>query len=271
MKSCGEQTSRLVYPALTDLATFIMVLGIGLPVAFLFSKILGLHPPSIIFPNKKREAWLCVLVFTAVVAGAFGIYGFYDKVWIRLTLTADPLYVVRDVIAFAVILLPVVVALKWSKQPLGSIAVTPKDLKKSFAFGILTSLMLILVVGVLSPFLGGGFAGFSVSSGYLLLSYVIIGFGEEIIFRGFIQTRLVSIRGPVVGVGVGSLCYVVYNFPLGYFCFSGDIPLAAVYAVWRFSTGLLYGYTFHKSQNVLSSAIVHIVLVYGGLLFRLYL
>lgn len=131
--------------------------------------------------------------------------------------------------------------------------------------------MLILFLGVLSPFLGGGFVGVSISTGYLLLSYVIIGVGEEIVFRGYLQTRLVASSGSAIGIGVTSIYYAVYNFPLGYFCFSGDIPLAMVYGVWRLSSGFLYGYTFHKSQNVLSSGIVHIFLVWGGLLFGLYL
>ncbi len=259
------------YPALTDLATFILVLGVGIPFVYIFSKILKLHPQLLIFSEKKKEVILSFIVFIAVFAGAFGIYGFYDRVWIRATLTADPLYVLRDLIAIAILLLPVVVALKFSKQNLKDIALTRRNLRKNLALGLLMSLMLILFLGVLSPFLGGGFAGFSVATGYLFLSYVIIGFGEEIVFRGYIQTRLVAYSGSAIGIGVTSLCYAAYNFPLGYFCFSGNIALAAVYAVWRFSSGLLYGYTFHKSQSVLSSTIVHIFLVWGGLLFSLYL
>jgi membrane protease YdiL (CAAX protease family) len=261
----------LGYPALTDLATFILVLGVGIPFVYIFSKILKLHPQLLIFSEKKKEVILSFIVFIAVFAGAFGIYGFYDRVWIRATLTADPLYVLRDLIAIAILLLPVVVALKFSKQNLKDIALTRRNLRKNLALGLLMSLMLILFLGVLSPFLGGGFAGFSVATGYLFLSYVIIGFGEEIVFRGYIQTRLVAYSGSAIGIGVTSLCYAAYNFPLGYFCFSGNIALAAVYAVWRFSSGLLYGYTFHKSQSVLSSTIVHIFLVWGGLLFSLYL
>jgi membrane protease YdiL (CAAX protease family) len=266
-----ENGHKLGYPALTDLATFVLVLAVGLPSVFIFSKALKLNPQTLIFSKKKKEAVLSFIIFVAVFAGAFGIYGFYDRVWIRATLTADPLYVLRDVIAIAILLLPVVIALRFSKQTFADIALTRRNFRKNLALGTLTSLMLILVLGILSPFLGGGFAGFSGATGYLLLSYVIIGFGEEIVFRGYIQTRLVASSGSAIGIGVSSLCYAAYNFPLGYFCFSGNILLASVYAAWRLSSGLLYGYTFHKSQNLLSSTIVHIFLVWGGLLFGLYL
>lgn len=259
------------YPALTDLATFILVVAAGVPFVYIFSKILSLHPQLLVFSAKKKEAILSLIVFAAAFAGAFGIYGFYDRVWIRATLTADLIYVLRDLIAIAILLLPVVIALRFSRQSLKDIALTRINLRKSIALGLLTSLILILFLGFLSPYLGGGFAGFSVATGYLFLSYVIIGFGEEIVFRGYIQTRLVAFGGSAIGVGATSFLYAAYNFPLGFFCFSGNISLAAVYAVWRFSSGLLYGYTFHKSQNVISSILVHIFLVWGGLLFSLYL
>jgi membrane protease YdiL (CAAX protease family) len=259
------------YPAVTDLATFAMVLAVGLPSVFLLSRALKFHPKTLAFANKKKEALSSVVVFVAVFAGAFGIYDFYDKVWIRATLTADPLYVLRDAIAMAIILLPVAVALRWSKQTLKSVAVTRTDLKKNLAFGVLTSIILVLFIAILAPFLGGHFAGFSIATAYLLLSYVIIGFAEEIIFRGYIQTRAAADNGPVIGIGVTSLLFAVYNFPSGYFCFAGNIPLAAIYALWRLSTGLLYSYTFHKSQNIIPSTLVHVFLVWGGLLFALYL
>lgn len=266
-----ENGNKLVYPALTDLATFIIVLAVGITLVFTFSKALKLHPQTVVFSEKKKMVILSFIVFVAVFAGAFGIYGFYDRVWIRVTLTADPLYVLRDAIAIVILLLPVVVALRFSKQTFVDIAVTRRNLRKNLALGMLVSLTLILFLGGLSPYLGGGFAGFSVSTGYLLLSYVLIGFGEEIVFRGYIQTRLVASSGTAIGVGVTSLCYAAYNFPLGYFCFSGNITLAMAYSVWRLSSGILYSYTFHRSQNVLSSTIVHIFLVWGGLLFGLYL
>jgi hypothetical protein len=166
----------LVYPALTDLVSFVLVLSVGVPSVFIFSKTLKLDPQTIVF-SKKKNVVLSFIVFVAVVVGAFGIYGFYDKVWIRATLTADPLYVVRDVIAVVILLLPVVGALKFSKQTFTDIAVTRKNFGRNLALGTLTSLILILFLGVLSPVLGGGFAGFSVATIYLFLSYVILGVG----------------------------------------------------------------------------------------------
>ena len=261
----------MAYPALTDLATFVIVLALGVPSVYIFSKVLKLHPQTIMFSEKKKEGFLSLLVFAAVLGATFGIYGFYDKVWVRATLTADPLYVLRDTIWIALILLPVIAALRWSKQTFGRIGAKRKDLKKNLALGLLTSSVSLLLLGILSPFLGGGFAGFSVPVVYLLVSYTVIGFGEEAVFRGYIQTRLTANRGPKIGIAATTLLFVVYNFPLGYFCFSGDIQLGLIFALWRLSTGLLYGYTFQRSKNLLPSSILHTLLAWGGLLFGLYL
>ena len=238
---------------------------------YIFSKVLKLRPQTPMFSEKKKEGFLSLLVFVAVLAATFGIYGFYDKVWVRATLTADPLYVLRDTIWIALILLPVIAALRWSKHAFESIGPNRRDPKKNLALGILSSVVLLSFIGILSPFLGGGFVGFSLPVVYLLMSCIVIGFGEEAVFRGYIQTRLTANRGPVTGIAATTLFFVVYNFPLGFFCFSGDITLSLLFATWRLSSGLLYGYTFHRSQNFIPSSILHTFLVWGGLLFGLYL
>ncbi len=261
----------MVYPAPVDLEIFALILAVGLSSTFMVAKGLRLHPKKIDFAYKNKESLLSIAVAVAVFGAAFGIYGFYDKVWVRTTLTADPIYVLRGAIAAALILVPVVIALKYSKQNHRSIGLTKVNLAKSLALGLLVSLVLVFVIGILSRFLGGGFAGFSIPMGYQFLSYIIAGLSEEIIFRGYIQTRLAAKFGSTNGILAGAFFYAAYNFPLGFFCFSGNIVLAAVYGALRFAPGLVYGYVFHRTQNVVSSSVVHALLVWGGLLFGLYL
>ena len=261
----------MAYPTLTDLATFVTVLAIGIPSVYLASKALRLRSQAIIFSEKKKEAISSLIVFAVVVTVTFGIFGFYDKVWVRPNLEADALYVFRDALWIVLILLPVVAALRWSKQTLGSIGISRSNLKKNLSLGILTSGILIAALSFLAPFLSAGFVGLSIPMIYLLMSCIVIGFGEEIVFRGYMQTRLTAFLGAGAGIIVTSLLFVLYNFPVGYFCFSGDIPLSLLYAVWRLSPGLVYAYAFHRSQNVLPSAILHSLLLWGGFLLGLYL
>jgi membrane protease YdiL (CAAX protease family) len=251
--------------------TFIFVVTTGVLVPFLFSAALKMRPRTVTFLQRKKQAMLSLVVFATSFLATFGIYGFYDKIWVRVTLTADPLYVLRAAIATFILLAPTIVALRFSRQGLIDVALTQQNLGKNVAFGGLTSILLVFVLGVASPNLGGRFAGFSVATIFLLLSYIVVAFGEELVFRGYIQTRLVANNGALVGVGAASLLYALYNVPSGFFCFGGDIGLALVYGAWRISTGLVYGYIFHRSQSIVPSIIVHIFLAWGGLLFSLYL
>jgi membrane protease YdiL (CAAX protease family) len=266
------EADKLVYPAPVDLGIFALILVVGFSSTLVVAKTLRLlQPKKFDFAHKNKESLLSIAVAVAVFGAAFGIYGFYDKVWVRTTLTADPVYVLRGAIAAAIILIPVIIALKYSKQNLRSIGLTKSNLKKSLVLGLLVSLVLVFVIGILSRFLGGGFFGFPIPMGYQLLSYLIAGFSEEIIFRGYIQSRIAARFGSANGILAGALFYAAYNFPLGFFCFSGNIGLAAVYGALRFAPGLVYGYIFNRTQNVVSSSVVHALLVWGGLLFGLYL
>ena len=261
----------MAYPTLTELATFVIVLAIGVPSVYLASKTLKLRSEAIAFSEKRKEAISSLIVFTGVVAATFGIFAFYDKIWIRPNLEADMLYVLRDALWIVLILLPVATALRRTRQTLGSIGIIRSNLKKNLALGILTSAVLIAAFSFLAPFLGAGFVGLSIPMIYLLMSCIVIGFGEEIVFRGYIQTRLTAYGGAVAGIITTSLLFVLYNFPMGYFCFSGDILLSLLFALWRLSPGLVYAYAFHRSQNLLPSSILHAFLVWGGFLFGLYL
>jgi len=261
----------MAFPAISDVASFILVLTFGLALTTMVAKALRLQPQKPDINDKKKQARLTIAVFAITLIAAFCIYGFYDKVWVRATLTTDPLYIARDIIAMLMILLPTVLTFKLTKQPLSSIAVTKRNLEKSLILGFSVSLGLIIVLAIFAELLGGGFTGFSISSGYLLLSYMIVSLGEEIVFRGYLQTRIAASNGPLVAVAVSGFLYGAYNFALGFYCFGWVIPLAAVYALLRISTGLVYSYIFHKSQNLASSYIVHVLLVWGGVMFGLYL
>lgn len=260
----------MAYTNFSELVTFILILAVGIPLVYAISKALKLRPQAIDSLGKKREVLLSLVVFAVAFFATFGIYAFYNDVWIRTTLTADPIYVLRNAIWIVLIVLPMVIVLRLSGKSFGSIGYSRKNLKKSVVLGLLAGVVLWLVIGFLSPLFGGAFTGFSVPTVYLLISYIIIGFGEEAVFRGYIQTRLTANSGPIIGLVGTSLLYVVYNFPLGYFCYSGNVLLSVQYALWRFSTGLAYGYTYQRSQNVVSSSIFHTILVWGGFLFGLY-
>jgi membrane protease YdiL (CAAX protease family) len=264
-------SSNLAFPAITDLMTFIIILVVGFPVVYLFSKALRLNPKRIEPTEKSKEAVWSLLAFAVIFVITFAILYYYQNVWVRPTLTEDLIYVLRDAVWMVVILLPIIAVMKLTRQNLGNIGITRENIGKNIALGVLLSAVFITIFAFLGPSLGGtSFIGLSVPVIYSLISLAIIGFGEEIVFRGYIQTRLTASKGAIWGLPFTSVLYAIFQFPVGYFCFGGDIQSGLFYALWRLSAGLVFGYIFYKSQSIIPSSILHTILVWGALLWGLY-
>ena len=260
----------MVFLTFTDLLTFVLILAAGVPLVYIVAKLLKLHPKPIEIAEKKKQARLSLTIFVVVFVIAFAILAVYAYVWVRPNLQEDPIYVFRDIIWTIAILIPLAAAAKLTGQNLDSLGISKKNITKNLAFGFLVSVIFIAILILLAPSLGGGFAGFSLPAVYSLISLVLIGIAEEIIFRGFIQTRLTAYRGAITGVAVSALLFAFFNFPLGYFCYSGDVLAAFFYGLWRFSTGFVFSYMFHRSKNIIPSSIFHALFIWGALLLRLY-
>jgi membrane protease YdiL (CAAX protease family) len=264
-------SSNLVFPAITDLTTFIIIIAVGFPLVYLFSKALRLNPKRIEPTEKSKEAVRSLLIFVVIFIITFAILYYYQNVWVRPTLTEDLIYVLRDAGWMIVILLPVIAILKLTRQNFGSIGITRENISKNISLGVLLSAVFITIFAFLGSRLGGtSFVGLSVPIIYSLISLAIIGFGEEIVFRGYVQTRLTASKGAIWGLLFTSVLYAIFQFPVGYFCFGGDIQSGLFYALWRLSAGLVFGYVFHKSQSIIPSSILHTLLVWGALLWGLY-
>jgi membrane protease YdiL (CAAX protease family) len=98
----------------------------------------------------------------------------------------------------------------------------------------------------------------------------LVGFSEEIIWRGYVQTRMIAYGGKVRGLLATSLLFaILWHFPVESYAQSGAILNALVNALTRFAPSLLFGYLMQKSQNVLPSSIFHLFMDWAPLLWGL--
>lgn len=84
---------------------------------------------------------------------------------------------------------------------------------------------------------------------WLLNNLLFISFSEEIFFRGFIQNQLkrfIPFGGEYIGLIITSIIFGIAHF-------AGGI----IYVFLSIFAGLVYGYSYHKTGNILSSIIVH--------------
>ena len=85
--------------------------------------------------------------------------------------------------------------------------------------------------------------------------YFFLGFYQEVLYRGMLQTELVRRWGPVAGILVSN---ALYTFgPLHYYYFSSRASLAIPMFTGIFAMGLVFSIVFRRSDNLWIIAVMH--------------
>lgn len=266
----------LAFPTLTDILISVVILVVGVPIVYLLSKALKLRPKSITIPDPRKEVApvFLVIVATFVAMSALNIFintvveptFQLDK---RPPFTFDYINVLVVAFGYAIGFLPLIIAMKRNRQNRGSIGINGKDGWRMFALGFILSAIYIAIAGFLAPSLGGGFKGFSPSLAYGFIYYAIVGFSEEIVWRGYVQTRLISYSGTLKGLMTTALLFSLAHLPIRYFEYSGVALEALASALLVLPVSLLFGYIMLKSQNIIPSSIFHLFANWSTLLWQI--
>jgi hypothetical protein len=140
-------------------------------------------------------------------------------------------------------------------------ALTGKPEPQSGLLTIALALVLFGAYGIWqgkSPGLGQGLIN--------ALFYVFVGFGEEILYRGYIQTRLnvafgkpFKFYGACWGYGtlIAALLFGLTHTLNGINLVTGVVQLLWWWGVWTFFSGLLFAYIREKTGTVAPGAVLH--------------
>jgi membrane protease YdiL (CAAX protease family) len=133
----------------------------------------------------------------------------------------------------------------------------------SLGFGALLALLMYTASSVVPQALGFSMPKIETVLAGLTVSAVIrnfalwipMGFGEEVLFRGYVQTRLVERHGAVWGILIGSIVFTLLHLlvrPLSpVTIFSAVILWAAVGTLYHLSKSLYLVGMFHGVANIL--------------------
>jgi membrane protease YdiL (CAAX protease family) len=252
---------RLTFPTLFNTVGTAAVLVVGIPLIYLLSKALKLHPKPIAITEPRKEVILVFLVVIAVCVGISVRSLVYElPPWLHV----DAIDVLVFAFYYTVLLLSVVVAMKVTGQSLESIGVNGKDKGRMVVLGLTLSVILFIVQGLVSG--GRGFTGFSPSLAYGFIFFVMVGFSEELIWRGYIQTRLIAYGGTLKGYLVTSLLFALWHFPLYYY---GVALEALAHVLIVLFPSLLFGYVMLRAQNIIPCSIFHLFLDWNILFWQI--
>jgi membrane protease YdiL (CAAX protease family) len=90
-----------------------------------------------------------------------------------------------------------------------------------------------------------------------LTVFLIIGPVEELVDRGFLQKRLADIYTPLIGIGTASALFAASHIPVSVFVYHLSAIKIATYMLFTGSFGVIMGYLYHKSKNIIGPILLH--------------
>ena len=159
------------------------------------------------------------------------------------------------------------------KQPLASIGLSVKNLKKSFLLGLGTGVFVLLIFVVPGIFEGGKLIGFESLVKSIFYYFFVIGLPEEILFRGYIQTRLYGvIKSDVLAVIAGGVMFMSMHIPYQIYVRGGSfIDFIVNNCIWLLITFVwhfMFNFLYRKYNALAASTIFHTLINLSNDLLR---
>lgn len=160
-----------------------------------------------------------------------------------------------------------------NKHPVKTIGFGKKNLSKSLILGLVLSAVL-LIINVISGILGG-YHFYTASKLILDFAYYffVIALVEEIIFRGFIQTRIYGIiRKPFFAVMVTAFMFMLFHIPFqmgaSHMGFWEHISNNYVTLLFTFLWHIVLNFLYAKYNSIVAPTLFHAVLNWCNVLFK---
>jgi membrane protease YdiL (CAAX protease family) len=229
-------------------------------------RLLKINTKPISISDPKKE--LLPLIFVIIFYFLWNFFLFavlYDRlvtIWLDHFVMTD----ITDVIfpflwiclAEIIPLTMIIVVLKITNRDKRSIGAEGKDTFRVLALGVIIGIVVIIVDGINAIISGASLTAHHAWTIVSIPYYFIAGFTEELVVRGYIQTRLVANLGTLPGLTLTSLLFALSHFPVIYFNWGwGSALESLVRSLLYIPIGFVFGYIYHKSQSLYPVGIVH--------------
>jgi membrane protease YdiL (CAAX protease family) len=171
----------------------------------------------------------------------------------------DPQSVVNQALFALLVSAPVLVTMRLRREPWASAGLGRHNLGRAAALGTLLGL-----VPVASQWFAGGRHAADVTAGltanhlWALLQFGVVGFFEEFMFRGYLQTRLLAWLGRWQGWLAASVLMALVHIPQRIGAMALSFPEALVSSALLTPISLFLGYLMLRTENVAAPAVLHV-------------
>lgn len=219
------------------------------------------------FTAPWKEAFLaigCVLVIFLAVTVVFFFWSKSAGGAIGTPEQYDLLKALLEWGIYAMIsFIPVLVIIKTRQQGFETVGITKKNLKLSIGVGLVLSLLFVSLSTTLERLPE---RLFTYNTFYAFIYYLAVGFGEELLFRGFLQLRCSIWLGETEGLVLASMIMAFIHLPQRIFVLGLDPLQALVSATLLMSFSLLMGFFMLRTQNISGPVVLHTIAGLVGIL-----
>jgi membrane protease YdiL (CAAX protease family) len=213
------------------------------------------------FKNPRREALLSIAVVLsiAVILTVF-IFSLYTREGgpIGTPTQYYPSGALSEWVLYGVLFIfPVFAVIRVRHQGLETVGITSKNAWFSVGLSIVLALGLAVFV---TPIISSGRDVFTSNALYGFIYFSAVGFGEELLFRGYLQTRCASWLGAVKGLVLASLIMSFMHLPQRLFAEGLDPVQAIASAASLVPYSLAAGFLMLRTKNTLGPAAMHTIL-----------
>jgi membrane protease YdiL (CAAX protease family) len=161
---------------------------------------------------------------------------------------------VPQIVVLAAYVVPAAIFMLISRERLASVGITTRSLWQA----VLIGLGLALLTFYFQP--GGFWAKIGKAHAQHAIAFVFyafVGFGEEFLFRGYLQTRLVAWLGAWQGWVLASVSMALVHYPHRWLIEGQSAGAAAVSSLALVPVSLLMGFVMLRTGNIVAPGLFH--------------
>lgn len=230
---------------MNNAAFFIFILAAGIFVKII-TGIIKFDDYNIAFDNPQKNGLTIIIVLIFIISITI-----LNCTYIPKHITGMKYIIFSSFLE----LLPVVIVCCFQHSTLESIGITTKNLIKSILLGVCLFGLLLLIFHF---FYRPDKIYYPMNQKIIILiKFLILGFTEEVIFRGYIQIRLTVWLGKTKGIVLTALLFSFIHLPSRLISEQLNFMNALISSFTLIPIALLLGYIMLKNKNIASSTIVH--------------
>ncbi|URZ06120.1 CPBP family intramembrane glutamic endopeptidase [Clostridium felsineum] len=229
----------------------IILIIVAFTIKFL-TKVISFYTYDMNIKKVKRSGILSLIVIV-INAAIIIVYVLFTKKYPRyncgFTLTLVYFFQLLLILAVAIL----------TKEGISSLGITKNNAFKSIVVGGLSGVIFCVAYKNIA-IVGSDINIISTTSLYIFIMNAMVGFVEEVIYRGYLQTRLTCWIGTVKGLLITSVLFGLIHIPKYLIWQKVNFDKLLISCLIITVSGTIFGYMRIKTKNIIACSILHTVI-----------